>query len=86
MAERARPLRALRRVVLAPGFVLALWLAQLAFAALLAMPGRAAAAAAMDGFVWFDDGHRLRAVSELMGDNPAITAAIAIGAATSAKA
>lgn len=81
---RTRPLRALRRVALAPGFVLLVWVAQLAFAKLLAVPGRAAAGAAMGAWTWFDDGHRIRAMAELAADNPAVAAAITMGLATSA--
>lgn len=77
--DRVRPWQALRRVLVAPGFVLVLWLAQLGFAKLLAGPGRAAASTAMRGLVWFDDGHLLRAMAELIADNPAIIAAISMG-------
>ncbi|PRP94037.1 hypothetical protein ENSA5_41490 [Enhygromyxa salina] len=78
------PLRALARVVMAPGFVLALWAAQLLLAKLLAGPGRAAAEAAMRNFTWFDDGHRLRAVTELLIEEPAVAAAIATSLSASA--
>ncbi|PRQ06799.1 hypothetical protein ENSA7_34590 [Enhygromyxa salina] len=67
---------ALRRVVIAPGFVLAIWVANLLFAKLLAGPGRAAAKAGMRRWTWFDDGHRVRAIVELIADEPAIAAAI----------
>jgi hypothetical protein len=73
---RTRPLLALRRVVIAPGFVLALWGAQLLLAKLLSGPGRAAAEAGMRRWTWFDDRHRVRAIVELLADEPAIAAAI----------
>ena len=79
-----RPVRALLRVVFTPGFVLALWLVQISIAKLLAGPAAAAAKAGMRGGVWIDDGHRIRAVVELMFDEPAIPAAIAMSLATSA--
>jgi hypothetical protein len=77
-----RPVRALERVIRAPLFVLALWLAQILVAKLLAAPTRAAAQAGMRGNTWFDDGHRLRAIAELLVDEPAIMATItaALGA------
>lgn len=74
--SRTRPLLALRRVVVAPGFVLALWGAQLLLAKLLAGPARAAAKSGMRDWTWFDDGHRVRAVAELIADEPAIAGAI----------
>jgi hypothetical protein len=75
---------ALRRVVFVPGFVLALWAAQLLLAKLLAGPAAAAAEAGMRGGVWFDDGHPIRAVAELMIDQPGIAAAITMSLAASA--
>lgn len=69
---------------MAPGFVLALWLAQLALAKLLAAPASAAAMAAMSKGAWFDDGHRIRAIAELMADSPAVAAAISTSLLASA--
>ncbi|KIG12677.1 hypothetical protein DB30_01165 [Enhygromyxa salina] len=74
--RRTRVFAALRRVLVAPGFVLAIWVANLLAAKLLAGPGRAAARAGMRDWTWFDDGHRIRAVVELLADEPAIAAAI----------
>ncbi|MFO7562018.1 MAG: hypothetical protein R6X02_05200 [Enhygromyxa sp.] len=76
MKRSVAPVRALGRVIRAPGFVLLLWLAQLLLAKLLAGPVRAAAQAGMRGHTWFDDGHRLRAVAELLVDEPAIMATL----------
>lgn len=84
MIRRTRPWAALRRVLLAPGFVLALWIAQLLLAKLLAGPAAAAAKAGMRGGVWVDDGHRIRALAELMIDQPGIVAAITMSLAASA--
>jgi hypothetical protein len=84
MARQTRPWAALRRVLIAPGFVLALWAAQLLLAKLLAGPAAAAAKAGMRGGVWIDDGHRIRALAELMVDQPGIAAAISMSLATSA--
>lgn len=75
---------ALLRVVFSPGFVLALWAMQLVLAKVLAAPVAAAAKAGMRGGVWIDDGHRIRALVELMFDEPAIAAAITTSLATSA--
>lgn len=83
-ARRTRPWPALVRVLSAPGFVLALWAAQLVLAKLLASPAAAAARAGMRNDVWIDDGHRLRAVVELLVDEPGIAAAIVMSLATSA--
>lgn len=79
-----RPLRALVRVVRAPGLLLALWIGQLLFAWLLSSPVRAVAGAAMGPFTWFDDGHRLRALAELLIDDSAVAAVIASTLASSA--
>jgi hypothetical protein len=79
-----RPGRALLRVLGAPAFVLTLWILQMVFAKLLAGPARAAAETAMRQRFWFDDGHRLRAVVELVADDPAILAAMASALTTSA--
>jgi hypothetical protein len=84
LSGRVRPWRALVRVLAAPGFVLALWAAQLLLAKLLAGPAAAAARAGMRGDVWFDDGHRIRALVELMVDQPGIAAAITMSLAASA--
>jgi hypothetical protein len=73
---RTRPARALLRVLKAPAFVLALWVAQLVLAKLLAGPIRNAAQAGMQGHAWFDDGHRLRAMAELFADEPAVMTTI----------
>jgi hypothetical protein len=81
---QARPGPALLRVVVAPGFVLALWVMQLLLAKLLAGPAAAAARAGMRGHAWFDDGHPLRALTELMVESPGIAAAISMSLATSA--
>jgi hypothetical protein len=81
---RTRPGAALVRVLWAPGFVLALWAAQLLVAKLLAGPARAAAEAGMRGATWFDDGHRARAVAELFRVEPAVPAAIAMSLLASA--
>ncbi len=81
---RTRPGRALLRVVRAPAFVLLLWAAQLGFAKLLAGPARRAAELSMRGGAWFDDGHRLRAVIELLVHEPAIAAAIVAALSASA--
>lgn len=83
-ASRTRLWPALLRVVFTPGFVLALWATQLLVAKLLAAPASAAAAAGMRNGVWFDDGHRVRALIELMSDEPAIVAVIGVSLATSA--
>lgn len=80
----ARPVRALVRVVQAPGLLLALWIGQLLFAWLLSSPVRAVTAAAMGPFTWFDDGHRLRALAELLIDDAAVAAVIASTLASSA--
>jgi hypothetical protein len=90
MARRTRTFRrarmgpALLRVVTTPGFVLGLWAVQLLIAKLLAAPAAAAAKAGMRGGVWIDDGHRIRALIELMVDEPGIAAAITMSLATSA--
>ncbi|MFV8753587.1 hypothetical protein ACNOYE_23790 [Nannocystaceae bacterium ST9] len=81
---RTRPARALVRVLRAPGLLLALWIGQLVFAWLLALPVRAVGKAAMGPFTWFDDGHRLRALVELLIHDPAVAAAIATSLASSA--
>jgi hypothetical protein len=83
-AHRIRPWPALLRVLVAPGFVLALWVIQLLLAKLLAGPAAAAARAGMRGHVWIDDGHPLRALTELMVEQPGIAAAISMSLATSA--
>jgi hypothetical protein len=79
-----RPGAALLRVLLAPGFVLALWAAQLLLAKLLAGPIAGAAKLGMRGGVWFDDGHHIRALTELMVDQPGIAAALTMSLAASA--
>src|SRR5690606_4365526 len=81
---RTRPARALLRVIRAPGLVVALWLLQILLAKLLAAPIRGAAKLAMSGKTWFDDGHRLRAVVELLIDEPAIMATVTTALSTSA--
>jgi hypothetical protein len=81
---RTRPALALRRVLRAPAFVLCLWVAQLLFAKLLAAPTRAAADAGMRANAWFDDGHRLRAVAELLIHEPAVAATIVVALSASA--
>jgi hypothetical protein len=81
---RTRPIHALARVVRAPIFVLALWLAQMLFAKLLAAPTRAAAKAGLGGGAWFEDGHRLRALVELFVVEPAIIGTIVAALSTSA--
>lgn len=81
---RTRPARALLRVLRAPAFVLGLWATQLLFAKLLAGPARAAAQASMGRYAWFDDGHRLRAIIELIADQPGVMATI--GSALQASA
>jgi hypothetical protein len=73
---RTRPARALLRVLRAPAFVVGLWLAQMLLAKLLASTTRAAAQAGMRGFTWVEDDHRLRALAELLIDEPAIVATI----------
>lgn len=84
LARRTRPWAALRRVVFVPGFVLALWAMQLLLAKLLAGPAAAAASLGMRGGVWVDDGHPIRALAELMIEQPGIIAAITMSLATSA--
>lgn len=84
MAARTRPDRALLRVLGAPAFVLLLWAAQLLFAKLLAGPARGAAQAGMRGSSWFADGHRLRAVAELLFAEPGVISAIVAALSTSA--
>lgn len=84
LRRRTRPWAALRRVLVAPGFVLALWAVQLLFAKLLAGPAAAAAAASMRGAVWVDDGHLIRALAELLSDHPGVIAAISMSVAASA--
>lgn len=84
LARQTRPWPALRRVLVAPGFVLALWAAQLLLAKLLAGPAASAAQLGMRGHVWFDDGHRIRSLTELMIDQPGIATAITASLATSA--
>lgn len=79
-----RPHRALLRVLAAPAFVLGLWVAQMLFAKLLANPTRSAAQAGLRGATWFDDGHRLRAMAELLIDQPAIVAALIAALSASA--
>jgi hypothetical protein len=64
--------------------LVALWIGQLLFAWLLAFPVRMAGEAAMGPFTWFDDGHRLRALAELLFDDPAVAAVIAASLASSA--
>jgi len=81
--SRTRPGRALLRVLSAPAFVLILWVAQLSVAKLLASPARGAAKAGMRGS-WFADGHRLRAVAELLIDEPSIVAVVIAAAGASA--
>jgi hypothetical protein len=81
---RTRPARALSRVVRAPGLLLALWIGQLLFAWLLAFPVRMVGEAAMGPFTWFDDGHRLRALAELLIDQPEIAAVISASMLSSA--
>jgi hypothetical protein len=81
---RTRPALALLRVLRAPGFVLGLWVAQLSFAKLLAAPTRAAAAAGMRGNTWFNDGHRLRAMAELLIQEPSVAATIVAALSASA--
>lgn len=83
-APRTRPARALARVIRAPGFVLALWLASILLAKLLTAPVRGAARAGIGGHAWFDDGHRLRAVGELLVDEPAIMTTIIAAMSASA--
>ena len=84
VTRTTRPGRALWRVLVAPGFVLALWLVQLGVAKLLAGPTIAAAKISMRGHTWFDDGHRVRAVIELLTDSPAIVGAIEMSLMASA--
>jgi hypothetical protein len=84
LSRHTRPWSALVRVLVAPGFVLALWAAQLLLAKLLAGPAASAARAGMRGGVWFDDGHRIRALTEIMFDQPGIASAITMSLATSA--
>jgi hypothetical protein len=83
-SPRTRPARALVRVVRAPGLLLALWIGQLVFAWLLSFPVRMVGEAAMGPFTWFDDGHRLRALAELLIDDQAVAAAITASLASSA--
>ena len=82
--SRTRPARALSRVLRAPAFVLGLWVLQLLIAKLLAAPARSAARAGMRGHAWFEDGHRLRAMTELFTDEPSVVATIAAALTTSA--
>ena len=84
MKISTRPLRALVRVVRAPGLLLGLWIGQLLFAWLLSYPIRMAGGAAMGAFTWFDDGHRLFALAELLIEDPAVAAVIAASMASSA--
>lgn len=64
--------------------LLGLWIGQLLFAWLLSFPVRMVGEAAMGPFTWFDDGHRLRAMAELLIDDPAVAAVIAASLASSA--
>lgn len=80
---RLRPARALGRVVRAPGLLLALWLGQLVLAWLLAFPVRMVGEATRGQYTWFDDGHRLRALAELLIDDGAVAGAIAASLASS---
>ena len=79
-----RPLAAFVRVARAPGFVLGLWVVQMVFAKLLAAPLRGAAQAGLRGGYWFEDGHRLRAVVELLISEPAIAATLVAALSASA--
>ncbi len=84
MARHTRPLRALRRVLVAPLFVLVLWAMQMLVARLLAAPVRIIGTARMGQWSWFDDGHRVRAVIELIQSEPPLAAMIATSVLTSA--
>lgn len=81
---RTRPLAASKRVWLAPGFLVGLWVAQLLAARLFALAPRMTASAAMGPYRWLDDGHRLRALAELLADHHGVTAAILASVGTSA--
>ncbi len=81
---RTRPGRALMRVARAPGLLLGLWILQLVLAWLLSAPVRMVGKAAMGPFTWFDDGHRLRALAELLIDDQAVAAVITASLASSA--
>ena len=76
-SARLRPGRALARVFAAPGFILALWILQLLTAKTLANISRTAGVASLDGGGWIGDGHRLRALAELMVQSPALAATMA---------
>lgn len=80
---RSRPLQALLRVLRAPWLVLGLWLVQLVLAWLLAFPVRMAGEAARASTTWFDDGHRLRALVELLIEERAVVGAIMASLASS---
>jgi hypothetical protein len=84
VARHTRPLRALGRVLVAPGFVLALWLAQQLFAKLLADPAARAARVSARGHAFFADGHQLRALVELLVDAPGLIGVITASLLSSA--
>lgn len=70
-------MNALKRVLSAPGLVLALWVMQMLVAWHLATPVRVAARAAMGEYAWIDDGHLLSAPIELFGDHRPVAALMA---------
>lgn len=82
-ARRTRPLQALLRVLRAPWLVFGLWLVQMLLAWLLAFPVRMAGDAARSSYTWFDDGHRLRALIELLIEERAVVGAIMASLASS---
>jgi hypothetical protein len=67
----------LKRVLAAPGLVLALWVAQLLLAWHLATPVRVAARAAIGEYAWIDDGHLMSALIELFADHQPVAALLA---------
>jgi len=71
-ATRTKPLAAGRLVIGVPLFVLGLWVAQMLFARAAAHLPRSAALAAMGRWHSFDDGHRLRALVELIARDRAV--------------
>lgn len=69
-------MKSLLRVVRSPGLVIGIWLAQLFFAWLGARFVASSVRAAMQGWIWLDDGHQLAALIELFHDHPEVPAAI----------
>ena len=65
-------MKGLKIFIGAPLLLLGLWLVQLAVGVVAAMPVAAATKAALGGFTWLDDGHRLGALLELVAENPTV--------------